>query len=99
MSKLPQHRQAERLLVVMPTWLGDAVMAMPTLRALRELYPKAHIAALARSTVRPAIDPCPWVDRFITIRSPRKGKGDLRRIGIFNLARRLAAGNGSPAQR
>ncbi|MCC7191799.1 MAG: lipopolysaccharide heptosyltransferase II [Phycisphaeraceae bacterium] len=92
MSELPQHRQADRLLVVMPTWLGDAIMAMPTLRSLRQLYPKAQITILARSVIRPAIDPCPWVDRIITIRPARKGKGDLRRIGMFNLARRLAAG-------
>jgi heptosyltransferase-2 len=92
MSELAQHRPATRLLVVMPTWLGDAVMATPTLRSLRRLYPSAQITVLVRGTIRAAIDPCPWVDRFITIRPRRKGKPDLRRVGMFNLARRLAAG-------
>lgn len=41
-----------RLLVVMPSWVGDAVMATPSLRVLRELLPGAFIAAL----MRPGID-------------------------------------------
>jgi heptosyltransferase-2 len=41
-----------RLLVVMPSWVGDAVMATPSLRVLRELLPGAYIAAL----MRPGID-------------------------------------------
>ena len=38
----------ERILVVQPSWVGDAVMATPTLRALRLLYPQAEIAYLLR---------------------------------------------------
>ena len=41
-----------RLLVVMPSWVGDAGMATPSLRVLRELLPGAFIAAL----MRPGID-------------------------------------------
>ncbi len=70
-----QHRPSDRLLVVMPTWIGDTVMAMPTLRALRELYPEAHIAALAKKTVLSMLDGCPWVDQVIAI-PPKKKKGD-----------------------
>jgi heptosyltransferase-2 len=77
------------LLVVMPTWLGDCVMATPTLRALRELYPQAHVSALIQRAVRPVLDHCPWVDRVIAIRKRRKGRGDRRR-GPMALARRLS---------
>lgn len=41
-----------RLLVVMPTWVGDAVMATPALRLLRNHLPGAFIGAL----VRPGVD-------------------------------------------
>lgn len=88
-----QHQPAQRLLVVMPSWIGDAVMATPTLRALRQLYPAARITALARSTVRPILDGCPWVDRMITVRPPRRGMNDGRRKNIFALAGRLSAGH------
>lgn len=76
----------------MPTWVGDVVMAMPTLRALRALYPQAHISALIRSPVRPMLESCPWVDRILTIRAGRKGISDSNRRNLLNLSRRLAAG-------
>ncbi len=41
-----------RLLVVMPSWVGDAVMATPALRLLRSSLPGGFIGAL----VRPGID-------------------------------------------
>lgn len=81
-----------RLLVVMPSWLGDVVMATPTLRALRGLYPQARITALIKENLRPLLEGCPWVDRVVTVRKARKGKADLRRRGSIVLARRLARG-------
>jgi len=84
--------QARRLLVVMPTWLGDCVMAMPTLRALRGLYPEAHITALAGATVKPIIDPNPWINRTITVRTRRKGRKRDRGAGPIRLAAKLTAG-------
>lgn len=94
MHKSTHQIPVQRLLVVMPSWVGDTVMAMPTLRALRLLYPDAQITALIRSSIRPLIDGCPWVDRQVTVRPRRKGKGAPigRRSGPVALARRLAAG-------
>ena len=86
------NRPVRRLLVVCPTWLGDTIMATPTLRALRGLYPQGHITVLIRHAHRAILEACPWVDRFVTIRTRRKGIPDARRRGPFNLARRLAAG-------
>jgi len=40
-----------RILVRATNWLGDAVMSLPALRALRAAFPRAHLAVLAR----------PWV--------------------------------------
>lgn len=76
----------------MPTWLGDCVMATPTLRALRGLYPQAHITALVKSDMRPIVDATPWLDRILTIRSHKRGRGDARRRSMLRLAGRLAAG-------
>lgn len=92
MAASVQHRPAQRLLIVMPSWLGDTVMATPTLRALRQLYPAAHIAALVRGNLRPLVAECPWVDRILTTRPTRKGMADGRRRGFLALARRLSAG-------
>ncbi len=93
---MPEARRdsvPQRVLVVVPTWVGDVVMATPTLRAIRSLYPQAQITALVRDAVRPVLEPCPWVDRYATIRRRRPRKvapHDGRRTGLVTLARRLA---------
>lgn len=98
MLRHAQHEPAERLLIVMPSWLGDVVMATPTLRALRLLYPEAHITALMRRSLKPILDACPWVDRIVTVRRRGNGKSADGKspekpgnegTGIFGLARRL----------
>src|SRR3954453_8068713 len=85
MSQAPQ-----RILVVQPNWIGDAVMATPTLRALRQLYPDAHITYLLRRYVKAIYAGMPWADKLITYRTgktrAKAGKGP------FDLAARLRAG-------
>ncbi len=44
--------RAARVLVFLPSWLGDTVMATPTLRLLREAMPRSVIVGL----VRPGLD-------------------------------------------
>ena len=43
--------EPKQILVRATNWVGDAVMSLPAMRALRERYPSAHIAILAK----------PWV--------------------------------------
>ena len=92
MMKAVHLTPCRRLLVVMPSWLGDTVMATPTLRALRKLYVDAHITALIRKNMKPILDGCPWVNRIVTVRPRRKGIQEGRRTGPVALARRLSAG-------
>lgn len=90
-SKRSQHAPSERLLVVMPTTLADVVMATPTLRAFRQLYPKARITALMRRHLRPLLDGCPWVDRIVSARQKNKHAPTTKRTGPIKLAARLAS--------
>lgn len=76
-----------KILVVQPSWVGDAVMATPLLRALRQLYPQAHIAYLMRRYLKPIYAGIPWMDQIITFRSDRT-RGRAGR-GLFDLAGRL----------
>lgn len=81
----------QRILVVQPNWVGDAVMATPTLRALRERFGDAHIAYLMRRYVKPLYTGMPWADQLITYRTGRtRAKAGK---GMFDLAMRLRAGN------
>ena len=58
---------AARIVVIMPNWLGDGVMATPFLRALRMRYPEGHIAAVTRPLVAPVLAGLPFInDLFVT---------------------------------
>ena len=49
MSKLgPQRNQIRRVVVRLPNWLGDVVMAVPAVRELRRVLPEAHLTVVAR---------------------------------------------------
>ena len=79
-----------KILVVQPSWVGDAVMATPTLRALRELYPSAHMSYLMRRYVKPIYAGMPWADQLITYRTG-KTKAKAGKGQFFDLAARLRA--------
>jgi heptosyltransferase-2 len=53
------------LAVALPNWVGDAVMATPALRALRERFPQERVVAVARPTVRAVLDPNPWINAYM----------------------------------
>ena len=40
-----------RVVVRATNWLGDAVMSLPAIRAIRTIFPEAHLALLARPSV------------------------------------------------
>ena len=80
----------QRILVVQPNWVGDTVLAVPTLRALRQLYPAAQISYLLRRYVKPLFMGMPWCDRLITYRTGKtKAKAGK---GLIDLAARVRAG-------
>ncbi|HEX4797605.1 MAG TPA: lipopolysaccharide heptosyltransferase II, partial [Humisphaera sp.] len=84
-----QMSEFQKILVVQPNWVGDAVMATPTLRAIRQLYPTAHISYLMRRYVKPLYGGIPWADQFITYRTGKSHAKTGR--GLFDLAARLRA--------
>jgi heptosyltransferase-2 len=78
----------QRILVVQPSWVGDAVMATPTLRALRLRFPDAQISYLMRRYVKPMYCGMPWADKLITYRTG-KTKAKAGKGQFFDLAARL----------
>lgn len=67
-------------------WVGDAVMTVPALRAIRDRFPRAHITLLAKPWVAPVFDYCPYIDHVMIYEASGRHKG-LR--GIFRLSRDL----------
>src|SRR3954468_21411704 len=77
-----------KILVVQPSWVGDAVMATPTLRAIRALYPAAQISYLMRRYVKPVYAAMPGADKLIPYRTGKTPK-KAGKSQFFELAARL----------
>lgn len=74
-----------RLLIVAPNWVGDAVLATPTLRAIREGLPESHITLLARQNPADVLAGAPWFDDLVVW--PINGRG--KRLGVWKTGRQL----------
>jgi heptosyltransferase-2 len=59
----------ERLIVLAPNWLGDAVLALPAIADVRRRYPSAHLAVAARRSVADLFRLVPGVDSLVTLQS------------------------------
>src|SRR5437667_12911141 len=66
-----------RVLVRATNWLGDAVMSLPAIRALRRVFPHAHLAVAARPSVADLYARERAIDRVIPY-PPAKGWGAKR---------------------
>src|SRR5207302_4348031 len=55
----------QKILVRATNWVGDAVMSLPALRALRERFPDAEITILAKPWVADLYRREPFCDRLI----------------------------------
>ena len=91
--KLKQSMEYRRILVRATNWVGDAVMSVPALQALRERYPAAQISILARPWVAGLYGREPFCDELIPYDAPRgwKGIGEKRRVAAELRKRRFDA--------
>ncbi len=80
--------ECRRLLVVIPNWVGDVVLATPVLAALREHFADARITFLMRRYVAEVVRGGGWHDREEYWPA---GRGLRRELGLPGLARRLRA--------
>ena len=81
-----------RILVLKLAALGDAVLMVPALRALRKLFPEAEIIMLGTSLTEPFLRQFPeYIDRFVlfnvgdTFRHPRELFRVVRELRICNI--------------
>ena len=80
----------DRIVVLAPNWLGDAVMALPALQTVREHYPNAELTVAARPSVAPLYAMVPGVAAVL----PLESRGGLSQVRLWRRdAARLAAGH------
>jgi ADP-heptose:LPS heptosyltransferase/lauroyl/myristoyl acyltransferase len=70
---LPRMPRNTRVWVRLPNWLGDVVMAVPLLRAIRQSRPDAEITLLAGPGFVPLIESWGLADRILPL--PARGPG------------------------
>ncbi len=58
-----------RLAVFLPNWVGDAVMATPALRALREHFAGARLVGVLKPYVAGVLEGAPWLDELVLLDS------------------------------
>lgn len=85
-----------RVLLIRPDHLGDLILWLPAVRALRQALPGARLTALVGPWAEPVLRPVPWVDEIITFelpyfaRRPKAEPTEPYRV-LIGLARRLRA--------
>ena len=89
-AKPPLH--PERIVIRMPNWLGDAVMATPILKDVRSFYQNAHITVICHEAIGDLLAHSPYVDTFLLFsQKKRKERKEIKRIietlraGLFDL--------------
>jgi heptosyltransferase-2 len=83
-----REMKCRKILVRATNWVGDAVMSLPALHALREQFPQAHIAILAKPWVADLYGREPFCNEVIPYEPARGWAGWRER---WHIARKLQA--------
>lgn len=57
--------EPRRVLLVLPTWVGDVVMATPFVKSLFARFPQAEITLVMNRHLYPLLEGSPWVQRCV----------------------------------
>jgi heptosyltransferase-2 len=79
---LPLVPAPQRVLVKEVNWLGDLVMSLPALKAVRRGYPTARLSILIKAELASFFDGADWIDEVIPYRVGRSlgGLADRRHV-------------------
>ena len=86
---MSSHTPVQRLLLVAPNWLGDALLATTLIRAVKAQRPQLHLAALAVPRAAEVLRGNPHVDELIVYDERGSDRGWFAK---HRLARRLRRG-------
>lgn len=81
------NKEFSKILIWLPSPLGDAVLATPAIKALRKTYPHARITCLSNLVNKQVLTPSPFFDEIIELNSscPFKNARKLKKEN-FDLA-------------
>ncbi|MCD6296065.1 MAG: lipopolysaccharide heptosyltransferase II [Deltaproteobacteria bacterium] len=76
-SKEVDKSTVRRIMVRATNWVGDAIMTLPALEAIRENFPGSSITVLGKPWMLPLLENHPAVDRVIALRKEGRYLADL----------------------
>ncbi len=80
MNKKVDLSKVQKILVIKFKHIGDVLLMVPTIRALRERFPKAHIACLVNKGTEEMLTGNPLIDEILTFNRPIKKLPRIRKI-------------------
>ncbi len=83
-----QRSDPQRILLIQLSAIGDTILAIPTIRAIRNRYPNAHLAMVASSINLQYLEGCPYIDQRIPCRLETVMKSPRNLIAFIMALRR-----------
>ena len=88
MARELKAEEIERVVVRGANWVGDAVMTVPALRALRRLLPQAHLTLATRPWAEGVFADADFIDELLLIDDQRGGpRGFIRQVRAWRAHR------------
>ncbi|MBS0622704.1 MAG: lipopolysaccharide heptosyltransferase II [Verrucomicrobia bacterium] len=90
MRGLKLKEEPRRIIVRMPNWIGDLVMATPVLVDLRRRFPHSEITAMCHRGLAPLLERDPHIDHLFSFVRP---VGREKRKEVASIVRKLCEGH------
>ena len=75
--------QPRRILLIQLSAIGDTILAIPTIRAIRSRFPNAHLAMVASGINLQYLEGCPYIDQHIPCRLEEVMKSPQKMIAFI----------------
>lgn len=82
-------RAGENILIRGTNWIGDAVMTIPAVNAVRNAFPQARVSLLAKPWLAEVYRLCPTLDEIILFHDPGSHSGITGKIRLANELKNL----------
>lgn len=86
--KTNTSRNPSRILIVHPNWLGDTIISLPFIRAVRENFPHSFIASIAPESCKEVLEECPYLNKIIYFNERTSHRGIPKKIRFMSGLRR-----------
>ncbi len=83
-----KYPDPQRILLIQLSAIGDTILAIPTIRAIRYRFPTAHLTMVASSINLQYLEGCPYIDQHIPFRLEEQIKSPLKLIRFIMALRR-----------